>query len=762
MTVNVKTSTILLLLIQVWVSEDGGSSFHKIQQLFLNDLVVSFGATYTGEAIFFTSKHGSLYYGKPERRRVMKTLVSLNTPSAIGSDQQGNIYKVSLANQSKFLTLKSEKCDTNINASILQYSRPLIIQQITERHVRFYTYCDDSLFSDSLPCSDTFTISNVGLVLKSRHGGEALITGISTANKSRSFAQQIDTIVTLPFREDKSNITQGLKSFDLKLEWHDHLSKVLLSLLKGNDSRYGWLGSDVGKTVVLLDGSCFIISEFVNATAVFAESLIPRERGDAIDAVHKGGFWTIYDFRPFDAIKGSATQVLNITSPVGNESKVYISDGGFKFLGSHVGMLLKIHNFWGNIRAVISASTVLVNLKSQNQSVQGSYTDGWGLVKRKENQNITTPAFFEIWWLEEHKCQSYLLGGYKFQKLSHYLDARDKLYLSVRATKKGISLNRIPLLTASLGIPQIFDTDTQYTSSELNQTLHLSLRQRPLVSGLSLVTVRLRDFSSFCAITSLRIAIYSFCPPSKKLKFSYPLNFSRIKSVSQNLVDNKKIIRSFRLPINYRPPSSRGVAIPTSSNIYNAHPEKPPYRDAYKITRTNLRYKQCSEKRDRKSCQCTAEMEVSTQVIHSDCITTVYRLLYGETLIPTFDIWQGGKSEKLAFPYYLTELNRRTDFDIIHGSKHIEPSLEKMFLEPTQNSCIEFKGSGLFHFRAHVVQKEYTFCLLTDEFLVYIDDTPLAHPTQDIVRTCTGMAFACLLYLVYMWNFYGKNKMKNE
>jgi len=37
------------------------------------------------------------------------------------------------------------------------------------------------------------------------------------------------------------------------------------------------------------------------------------------------------------------------------------------------------------------------------------------------------------------------------------------------------------------------------------------------------------------------------------------------------------------LPVNYRPPSALGIAIPLSHNIYNADPSKPLLYSKYKV-----------------------------------------------------------------------------------------------------------------------------------------------------------------------------------
>lgn len=296
----------------------------------------------------------------------------------------------------------------------------------------------------------------------------------------------------------------------------------------------------------------------------------------------------------------------------------------------------------------------------------------------------------------------------------------------------------------------------------MNHTLHVTLTKRPFISGISSVSVRLHQTASLlCKEASY--TVHGGCPPTKKLRFLYPLLFSLNDFLNKEVTDSKGIVRNLKLPFNYRAPSPRGKAIPMSENTYNVDPQKPLYKTTYAVTRNTLRYKQCQGKRYRSECGCTDQIRGSFLVKHSDCIDIVYRMLFSETLIPRFVVLQDGRAaQPLSFPFYLEELNQRKDFIILSPSDLRFADLSSPILKQDLNSSIQFEGSGLYHFRARVVQENYTFCTLTDEFMVFVVDTPLPFPVNDVVRACTGMGFASLLFVVYMRHFHGKKKMKND
>jgi cation channel sperm-associated protein subunit beta len=146
---------------------------------------------------------------------------------------------------------------------------------------------------------------------------------------------------------------------------------------------------------------------------------------------------------------------------------------------------------------------------------------------------------------------------------------------------------------------------------------------------------------------------------------------------------------------------------------------------------------------------------MSRLVAYSDCITTVYRLLYGEVFRPNFTVIQDDTmTKRFVDPYYLVELNQRSDFQILRSTTITSQHSTITALQDKLNSSLEFSGGGLYHFRAYAVKEGYTLCDLTDEFIVFIDDLPLPNPARDVVRLTTAMLFVTSSFFAYLWYLY--------
>lgn len=365
------------------------------------------------------------------------------------------------------------------------------------------------------------------------------------------------------------------------------------------------------------------------------------------------------------------------------------------------------------------------------------------------------------WWVNEDTCNSVILESRDLDARLFHLDSMDSLTFTATSISKKGSRQPIPRVLTSN--PRLFLIKSVVHTSFLNTSLTVLISQKPLATGASSLTVLLRDSSLFCKSTSFTISIHSGCPPSKKLRYIYPSTFSDASFLDSKAIDSKGVQRNFKLPYNYRPPSARGKAIPLTSNIYNVDSKQPHYKDAYSITKETVQYKQCQGANERTACGCTRGMRRSSSEMYSDCIDTVYRILFTEKLMPKFTVSRHERETvKLDSPYYLKEMNNRINYEVLNPSKKTFPGIPYIIMEEKLNSSVEFLGSGLFHFRAHVVRDNYTFCELTDEFVVFVVDTPLPYPVKDIVMACTVMAFSFMLYLIYLIFFHGKKKIKYD
>lgn len=367
------------------------------------------------------------------------------------------------------------------------------------------------------------------------------------------------------------------------------------------------------------------------------------------------------------------------------------------------------------------------------------------------------------WWVKEDQdtCQSVLIEATRPAPKFYHLDSKDQLQLTATVVSKNLLYNPIPRIL--IGHPGLFSIMSVYQWSRLNTTLFITIKQRTLATGSSPLVIILENSSLFCRSTSLTVTIHSGCPPSKSLHYIYPTLFTDDVFLDSKAVDSKGHVRNHKLPVNYRPPSVRGKAIPMTSHIYNVDPLKPHYRSTYAITRETVRYKQCQGVNTRTGCGCTRAMRRSSLIEHSDCIDTCFQLSFSERLRPKFLVSRVGRETKsLHSPFYLEELNQRVDYEIINPSNKTVLETNAVIMEEKINSSIEFMGSGLYHFRAHPVRENYTFCALKAEFIVFIVETPLPYPVKDIVMACTAMAFSALLYLTYLTYFHGKKKIKYD
>ena len=152
-------------------------------------------------------------------------------------------------------------------------------------------------------------------------------------------------------------------------------------------------------------------------------------------------------------------------------------------------------------------------------------------------------------------------------------------------------------------------------------------------------------------------------------------------------------------------------------------------------------------------CNCTQSTTISTDVDQSDCISKVYRLVYPEKLVPSFFIQHQSGKQSLKFreTLRLSEVNLRTDYTLI-DSVRTKDGIE--VISTSHNTSIELEGSGLYHFKAEILQKNTSFCDLQTQFVVYVDNTPLPHPADDIVRAYTAFVFGFVLLALFLYQYY--------
>lgn len=754
----------------MWLSLDGGNSFETVLDTHLRgDSVSSLFANSLGDAFVLVTSLGAVYSGWsgiPRVSQIEKATIYSNCSFKIANFQhQKSVDITCIQNTSNVLTFKTYCVDltSQIKADRIVIFRPLLVNFFSEREVDFFAFCGDAFFSDHIGCTDSFQQSDVGRILRTRNGGSALITGVQQTRDTNDFSARVTGLIIKPIASvDKSDSP----ALHYTLQVNITGSYAYLQLHNSvNDS--GWRGEDIGKTVRLSSGISFIITACKSLTSAFGRLPTSWNGTGTYIGVYEEGTWFLIDLRPFHAFRPISSPVLRVyqTDNGGVQADI-VNDEQFAFSSENVGDVLKYERGWGVIASVASASASILKA---GILIPGNYTDNWGVYKADATMSsesyipyIPNPQF-QGWWLAEDECRHFLVEDPPSRLELYHLDSGENLSFTLRAISKGIADKdpTKPLLRVYIGNTLLFYVESSYQFSNMNHTLEVTLTKRPFISGISSINVRLHQTASLlCKKASY--TVHGDCPPTKKLRFLYPLSFSLDDFLNAEIADSKGIVRNLKLPFNYRAPSPRGKAIPMSKNIYNVDPQKPLYKTTYAVTRVTLRYKQCKGKDRRSNCGCTNQMRGSSLVEHSDCIDTVYRMMFSETLTPRFVVLQDGREEPLRFPFYLEELNQRKDFIILSASDLTFPGLSSPVLRQERNSSIQFEGSGLYHFRARIVQENYTFCALTDDFMVFVVDTPLPFPVNDVVRACTGMGFASLLFFVYLRHFHGKRKMKND
>ncbi len=234
------------------------------------------------------------------------------------------------------------------------------------------------------------------------------------------------------------------------------------------------------------------------------------------------------------------------------------------------------------------------------------------------------------------------------------------------------------------------------------------------------------------------------CPPHDAIQFTSGITDDEMLAITSS-TDEVEL-----LPVNYRPPSEFGVAIPTTPNVYNADPSEPMYLSTDARSTSSWRYKQCSGKANRAACGCTAAMTISDDVNFSDCLDRVYRVYYGDTSFkPTFQYIRNGEvSGLLTAPYTIHEVNGRSDYCINPSGATCTSSvaeLESTLVTP--DMPIKFTGQDLYHFRVTVVGDSY--CSLTAYFTIWVYESPTRTVMRWAQYSITGFTFAVGLAVAY-------------
>ncbi|KAI9206844.1 cation channel sperm-associated protein subunit beta protein family-domain-containing protein [Polychytrium aggregatum] len=766
---------------QLWRSSDGGNLFTAQYQLNSGEYFSGFQSENTfGGYVIETTAMG-LYYGKDYSLGIARLAsVSLN-PASMSSailNKAGGLNYVRLetvpsysSNQSLYPqgflkdssgTLRSYPdsfvkrwtipLQSLLGATDMSFGSALVPVMQQDGRLSFYA-------ASTATSSTVFLPSHIGGLIGLASGGVVFIDGIDSSGRI-AFG-----IIRTPLASDSASIAPALSS-SLGISGATTTSSILAALIQPTAVTFNvtltlispptgsvWLYSDIGKTVIANSAS-ILITGIVNSTMASGELYF----GLTSSAVASPGTWGIYDFRSANNVALTQSQTLGVSS-VANSTLVglRLSAGFMSFQYTDVGSVIYTSD-GGQAQIMYLLDSLNAAVAPIQPFAQATYSPGtWNIVRPLPGNLIqgiasSTSNQARSWTLYLDECGWTRMPNQDTSLSSvHYLSYGANISYAI-----GIQFSSGSEI-AALGwnVHQSTLRSLNTTDYMIGQTINTQWLQNNVTVEI-VDTGIVHDISTQWKIPKSSIRCQeslgsqkfrSGCSPQRYLTPS-TLPMAEYLSDSAILLLDLPLMQA--LPYNYRPPSSQGDSIPTSSNIYNAAPERPRYNDRYEISKSTGVYKQCAGKPNRQACGCTDEERVSMMVMYSDCIDRAVNVFYDTAFLPQLFIKDNpGGTAPLQSQYKLVELNNRTDF-CAPSSLCANP--QQVIMDPTNNDSIVWQGSQLFHFRATVIGTEY--CNLSAEFMVYV-----VEPSNTINQIATGMAvtgvvfcvllFACYLYYSY-------------
>ncbi|XP_031805151.1 cation channel sperm-associated protein subunit beta [Sarcophilus harrisii] len=339
------------------------------------------------------------------------------------------------------------------------------------------------------------------------------------------------------------------------------------------------------------------------------------------------------------------------------------------------------------------------------------------------------------WFITSSSCKHALIHDdiNTGRNIIKYLDLGDTFHFQIKVLSSVSYNTRVtttPLLKIITGQPFLLDIITHaYWDETDNYVVELDILNRYLRKGITSIAFIIWQATTDCDTSTITLKVKSSCCYNKHIKFlhKYKISLDNWEEGEYQDEHGYNIIKT--LPINYRPPSSLGIAIPTTDNFYHADPSKPKPRNYHPLSKKSGKYKKCLNKTSRKDCNCTTEEKMSQNIAFSDCIEKVLRFLYPVNQYPIFlDIKDGDFLVPMEPPYLITisEVNNRKNWKL-------------------SKTC----GSELYHFRVKVVPG-VTFCKLVAEFQIYVDHAPLPFPGRVLIASITTVLIGGIILSVFM------------
>ncbi|XP_040333967.1 cation channel sperm-associated auxiliary subunit beta isoform X2 [Herpailurus yagouaroundi] len=359
------------------------------------------------------------------------------------------------------------------------------------------------------------------------------------------------------------------------------------------------------------------------------------------------------------------------------------------------------------------------------------------------------------YWFQQHD-DSLSLSVLKYIDLgkSHTLKVK------VIPNTKGVRTLEIPLLNVIVGNPNLLEVKTEGSFDDTDSyVMKISAASKALRQGSTSLALVVWGASTECFVTTVVPTLKNSCSYLKSMHHipSKPIPLEDWTSGIHKDSQGFNMIKT--LPVNYRPPSNMGIAIPLTDNFYHADPSKPIPRNLFPKSKKSGKFKQCANASTREECNCTNDQKFSHAVAFSDCREKVPRFKFPVTQYPiSLEIYSEDGHIPVEMPYLVTvtEVNRRENWKLRHSvpenvkklKDYLEPRLDAPVYNPLGLN-LSIKGSELFHFRVSVVPG-VTFCNLVEEFQIYVDEVPLPFPGHTLIAVATAVVLGALIFITFM------------
>ncbi|XP_012913047.1 cation channel sperm-associated protein subunit beta isoform X1 [Mustela putorius furo] len=361
------------------------------------------------------------------------------------------------------------------------------------------------------------------------------------------------------------------------------------------------------------------------------------------------------------------------------------------------------------------------------------------------------------WFQQDHSL---------FLNVLKYIDLGKSYTFKVKVipNTEGVRTLNVPPLNVIVGNANLLEVKSEgsFDDSE-SYIMKISAASKALRQGSTSLALVVWGASIECLVTTVVPVMKNSCSylksmhhiPSKLIPLEDWISGVHKDSQGFNMIKT--------LPINYRPPSNMGIAIPLTDNFYHADPSKPIPRNLFPTSKRSGKFKQCANMSTREECNCTNDQKFSHAVAFSDCREKVPRFKFPVTQYPiSLKIYSEDGHIPVETPYLVTvtEVNSRENWKLKHSVpanvKKLKNYLEHRLNAPVYNPLglnLSIKGSELFHFRVSVVPG-VTFCNLVEEFQIYVDEVPLPFPGHTLIAVAAAVVLGGLIFTAFMFQIH--------